>query len=242
MRPEHRIRGAFTLIELLIVIGIIALLLSFLLPTMRGVREQGMRIQCQNNMRQIISGSMLYVAEHEGVMPFCNWLSKEPAGRTGWLYTAPIRKPGDTTQVATGALWPYLGGTRNRYDMKFAVFYHCPLDLGPWTGGPSQWMTSYLCNGATDAYGNKKHGTFRLDQMRGDGVWYWEAAEQGVTSQQWNDGSSFPFEGESNRHSTGCCIGCFDGAVQWWTHKEYLVEQARLPGRLWCNPATANGK
>jgi prepilin-type N-terminal cleavage/methylation domain-containing protein len=45
--------GAFTLIELLLVIGIIAVLMSLLMPAFRAARVSSQRIQCASNMRQV---------------------------------------------------------------------------------------------------------------------------------------------------------------------------------------------
>ncbi len=68
MRPRTCRRG-FTLVELLVVIGIIALLISILLPALSRARAQANRIKCLSNMRQLGMAAVIYSGANKGRYP-----------------------------------------------------------------------------------------------------------------------------------------------------------------------------
>jgi prepilin-type N-terminal cleavage/methylation domain-containing protein len=70
---EHRIMSrrlrAFTLVELLVVIGIIAVLISVLLPTLSSARQAAARTACLSNIRELGNALRIYAAQNRDQIP-----------------------------------------------------------------------------------------------------------------------------------------------------------------------------
>ena len=65
-RVMCRWRRAFTLVELLIVISIIALLIGLLLPALGGSKEAARRVVCAQSIHQNLTGFVNYAGDHGG--------------------------------------------------------------------------------------------------------------------------------------------------------------------------------
>ena len=73
---------AFTLVELLVVIGIIALLISILLPSLNRVRQQANSLKCLSNLRQFGTLIQMYAQSNKGSLPIGSWDGSVPVGST----------------------------------------------------------------------------------------------------------------------------------------------------------------
>lgn len=61
--------GGFTLVELLIVIGVLGVLIALLLPALAGARRDANQIACAANLRSIGKGLTIYEDENNGLIP-----------------------------------------------------------------------------------------------------------------------------------------------------------------------------
>ncbi len=119
---------AFTLVELLIVIGIITLLAAMLLPALSRAKEAARTISCSNNIRQLGIAAMTYSLDNRGNLPFfLDWLhSSSPA----------------SIDLTTGKLYPHL---------RSKTVYLCPTDkmtlpISTATGRAANRQYSYSMN------------------------------------------------------------------------------------------------
>ena len=129
-------RSAFTLAELLVVIGIIAVLIALLLPALRVAREQARRTTCASNMRQIYTAILMYTNENRQMLPF-----PDDFNRTIWA--VGILGPGQL-DFTDGTLWPYVA---RDVATRQAVFV-CPTDgpdrlAGDFLGNPTRFPRNF---------------------------------------------------------------------------------------------------
>jgi prepilin-type N-terminal cleavage/methylation domain-containing protein/prepilin-type processing-associated H-X9-DG protein len=165
MRANIAKKG-FTVVELLVVIGIIAVLISLLLPALQKARVAVLNVQCQANLRQIGQAFVMYVANNRGSVILYSELIPEPssadpssnqAARVSWEFLI---------QQYTGT--PAGRGSKFATDMakynRGQKVMRCPID--PWfvSGKPQfapNWMdrwTSYAIPNAVLTYADTASG------------------------------------------------------------------------------------
>jgi len=106
MKHHHSLRSSgFSLVELLVVIGIIALLIAILLPSLAAARRSAQTVECANNLRQLTNALIIYANENNGYFPPNTgdeqlfWYQQRMIGKT---IPSPIEMPDDS--IAGGVM------------------------------------------------------------------------------------------------------------------------------------------
>jgi prepilin-type N-terminal cleavage/methylation domain-containing protein/prepilin-type processing-associated H-X9-DG protein len=225
----QRRRSGFTLVELLVVIGIIALLISILLPALQRAKDQANRIVCMSNHKQMVFAWKLYSDDNK------QWLVNSNVN-PGWTTQVPWFQPnnlsGPQGGMQTGALWKYV---------KTEKVYRCPADpgfhlvtysLNAFLNGESWGFTPI-----TKMTQLQKFSSITMvfidenDYRTGTGptdTWNRGSFGEPLTGDAWVDYPGW-------WHSGGTAVSYVDGHAEWWKWKDPRTPKMTTNGVSWPN-------
>ena len=224
-------RVGFTLIEVLVVVSVIALLVAILLPSLRKAREQGKRIVCASNQKQILGGVHMYTSENKG------WLPGSVPGFNASLTWIIRQEFYDGSTPPYPKRWVHLGLPYDARQIRDKKVYYCPSRREFPHVYPRGWYeyssyhglervaTAYVyaLNGQVDRYPKGVRVTARLEELK-----VHEALLAGVVVGK-SDKHQFP---DVWAHKAGFNAGYTDGSVELKNVKGAIrLEALRLYGQ-----------
>jgi hypothetical protein len=197
----------------------------------------------------------LYAGDNQDHFPYSNWghqaghpgINNDP----GWLYKPSNNNPPTEGAPPTanfalmypnGELWQYL---------KNINVYWCPVDASRTNTAASSYsnpspgrdnkLSTYLMSGCASDFSYEKDPTFKLSDIRIDGVLMWEPPDTVIS---YNDGAEQPNgqDGPGVLHNGGAVELYIDGHTLFMLRPLCLsLMQSTVPNEFWWDPLGANG-
>jgi prepilin-type N-terminal cleavage/methylation domain-containing protein/prepilin-type processing-associated H-X9-DG protein len=221
-RLSRRMNG-FTLVELLVVIGIIAVLIGILLPALSKAKRQSQLMACQSNIRQIITATQMYLNDNKFTFPNGRNYNWETQGNYPKLDPATnvVPNTNPSNDYIQDFLAPYLhyilvNGSNPSGAGAVNLVWHCPaLPEGqlpqPWmdfaTATDYRFNLAYACG-----YKSRRVTSSAIAMLFYDVVWI---------DANWPPGSYPHFPGTKSQASVN--VGYVDGHVEQHTYAEFIA-------------------
>jgi len=206
------------------VIAIIGILAALLLPALSRGKEQGRRVACINNLKQLSLGWIMYADDHDGFLPPNNFVwnveTSEPIIEEDSWCPNNTRWDADTRNIERGVLFPYV---------KDARLYHCPADqstIEDRAGHPLPQLRTRSYNMSLDINNKVAPSYKRYSEIRKPPparfLVFMEVHEDGIVDSLFGVpriGSYFDgywFDLPANRHGEGAVMAFADGHAERW--------------------------
>ncbi len=239
----NRHRNAFTLVELLVVIGIIAILVALLMPALAAVKRQARQIQCQASLRQYAQANHTYSVDFRGYFVPVKWGYGEPG--PGWPPLPPnLEPPSHGTQSWPG-IQAYMkilrvGNLPWGCVPLGLICQDAPLSLNYPISGGYQVSKSYGYNCTTLSWYSdapRYYIGFKVGDIRNASqkLMFIDATDWVVTQ---GGSAGYLLYGEqygpppltnlsAYRHNKGACIAFWDGHTE-WLPQERIINNDKL--------------
>lgn len=177
-RRQLQMRG-FTLIELLVVIGVIAILMSLLLPALSRAREQAKKTVCLGNLRGLMQAATVYMAEQNQKFMYQNAGSYD--GGYAQTHALTNRYPNWIK-----SLWSYTGQTLKIWQCPSSKWRH-EVGVGiPFEPVPDKEDFDYVANGIFTHFRGMSGEPSEVIAITDD----WDSTNGAVLRPHWHPGST----------------------------------------------------
>lgn len=195
----RRSRQGFTLVELLVVIGIIAIIISLLLPAVQRARKSALKVTCQAHLRGLSTAVHMYAMQSKGYLPGPLGICNPPGPETIPTSTGSLAKTG---LIKDKNMWLCPEDARPARSFQYSYTYNCRMAaLDPKSANTDIIPFPHM----------RKMDTFR--NLSTCIIF----AEENLSTKrpyQINDAYFIYVDETDNRHLGKSLVGCLDGHVE----------------------------